>query len=174
MIDPRYPIGSFEMPAAISAPVREEAIAALAAAPAQLRAAVSGLTDAQLDTRYRDHGWTARQVVHHLADSHVNAYVRLRLALTETEPTIRPYDEARWAELVDARSGPLAPSLALLDALHERWVSLWRSLRTEDFSRMIVHPEHGTRNVDWLLFLYAWHGRHHTAHITSLRSREGW
>ena len=94
--------------------------------------------------------------------------------LTETEPTIRPYDEARWAELVDARSGPLAPSLALLDALHERWVSLWRSLRTEDFSRMIVHPEHGTRNVDWLLFLYAWHGRHHTAHITSLRSREGW
>ena len=173
-MDPRYPIGKFEMPARITPSLRQEAISQLAAAPAQARAAVAGLTEGQLDTPYREGGWTARQVIHHLADSHMNSYVRLRLALTEDQPTIRPYDEARWAELIDARSGPLEPSLSLLEALHHRHVSLWRSLPEGDFSRTLLPPDHGVRTLDWLLFLYAWHGRHHVAHITTLRVSKGW
>src|SRR6267154_2743133 len=115
-----------------------------------------------------------RKVAHHVPDSHLNAYIRLRLALTEQEPTIKPYEEARWAELEDAKSAPVEVSLTLLDSLHERWVRLLRSLKTEDFARTFRHPDHGVRTVDWLLFLYAWHGRHHTAHVTELRKRRGW
>jgi uncharacterized damage-inducible protein DinB len=173
-MDPRYPIGRFEQPLEATPGLRREAIEVIAETPGKLRAAVAGLSAVQLDTPYRDGGWTVRQVVHHLPDSHLNAYVRLRLALTEEQPTIRPYQENLWAELPDAKSGPIKMSLALLDALHDRWVRLWRSLTAEQFGRVLFHPEHGPRTVDWLVFLYAWHGRHHTAHITELRKQRGW
>ena len=173
-MDPRYPIGKLEMPSEVTPARREQAIDEIASAPAKLRAAVKGLSDAQLDTPYREGGWTVRQVIHHVPDSHMNAYIRLRLALTEDKPTIRPYEEARWAELLDAKSAPLAVSQTLLDSLHDRWDRLWRSLKPEHFARALVHPEHGERTVDWLLFLYEWHGKHHTAHITELRKQKGW
>ena len=173
-MDPRYPIGKFELPKEVTPELRQRAIEETAAAPAQVRAAVSGLSDTQLDTPYREGGWTVRQVVHHLVDSHMNAYVRWRLALTETQPTIRPYDESEWAKLEDARNAPVEVSLKLLEALHERWVRLLRSVKTEQFGRTLLHPEHGVRNLDWLLFLYSWHGKHHTAHITELRKQKGW
>jgi uncharacterized damage-inducible protein DinB len=173
-MDPRYPIGKFEMPKEITPALRQSAIGEIGATPAKLRAAVKGLTDSQLETPYRDGGWTVRQVVHHVPDSHMNAYIRLRFALTETAPTIKPYEESAWANLEDAKNAPVDVSLNLLDALHERWVRLLRSLRPEDYARTLVHPEHGVRSVDWLLFLYAWHGRHHTAHITELRKQKGW
>jgi hypothetical protein len=172
-MDPRYPIGKFEMPRDITAERRRQAIDEIAATPAKLRAAVDGLNDAQLDTRYRDGGWTVRQVIHHVPDSHMNAFIRLRLALTEDKPTIRTYDEARWAELADAKA-PIAVSQTLLDSLHVRWDITWRSLKPEHFSRPLIHPDHGERNIDWLLFTYEWHGRHHTAHITELREQNGW
>jgi hypothetical protein len=143
-------------------------------APARLRAVVAGLSDAQLDTPYRPVGWTVRQVVHHVPDSHLNSYVRFRLALTEKEPTIKPYDESRWAELTDARTAPIEISLALLESLHARWTLLLHSLKPEDFSREFRHPELGTVSLDKNLALYAWHGRHHVAHIASLRERMGW
>jgi uncharacterized damage-inducible protein DinB len=173
-MDPRYPIGKFEMPKEIIPALRQSAIGEIAETPAKIRAAVKGLTDSQLETPYRDGGWTVRQVVHHVPDSHMNAYIRLRFALTETAPTIKPYEESAWANLEDAKNAPVDVSLNLLDALHERWVRLLRSLRPEDYARTLVHPEHGVRSVDWLLFLYAWHGRHHTAHITELRKQKGW
>jgi uncharacterized damage-inducible protein DinB len=173
-MDPRYPIGKYKEPAAVTPALRQQAIAQIAQTPAKVREAVRGLSDAQLDTPYRDGGWTLRQVVHHLADSHMNAYMRLRLALTEEKPTIKPYEEARWAELEDAKRAPVEWSLALLEPLHERFVRLLRSLSTEDYSRTFVHPEHGARTLDWLLFIYAWHGAHHTAHITELRKQKGW
>jgi len=173
-VDPRYPIGKFEMPKEITQALRQFAIGEIAETPAKIRAAVKGLTDAQLETPYRDGGWTVRQVVHHVPDSHMNAYIRLRFALTETAPTIKPYEESVWANLEDAKNAPVDISLNLLDALHGRWVRLLRSLKPEDYARTLVHPEHGQRNVDWLLFLYAWHGRHHTAHITELRKQKGW
>ena len=173
-MDPRYPIGDFAIPTQVTPARRQQAIEEIAAAPAKMRAAVKGLSDTQLDTPYRDGGWTVRQVLHHVPDSHMNAYVRLRLALTEQEPTIKPYEEARWAELEDAKSAPIDVSLTLLDSLHQRWVRLWRSLKPEDFARTFRHPDHGARTVDWLLFLYAWHGRHHTAHVTQLRKQKGW
>jgi uncharacterized damage-inducible protein DinB len=173
-MDPRYPIGKYALPHEVTPALRQQAISAIAEAPAKLRAAVKGLSEEQLNTPYRDGGWTVRQVAHHVPDSHMNAYVRFRLALTEQEPTIKPYEEARWAELEDARSAPVDVSLALLDSLHERWVRLLRSLKTEDFARTFRHPDHGVRTVDWLLFLYAWHGRHHTAHVTELRKRRSW
>jgi uncharacterized damage-inducible protein DinB len=173
-MDPRYPIGKFEMPKEITPALRQSAMAEIAEAPAKIRAAVKGLTDAQLETPYRDGGWTVRQVVHHVPDSHINAYIRLRFALTETAPTIKPYEEGVWANLEDAKNAPVDVSLNLLDALHERWVRLLRSLKPEDYARTLVHPEHGVRTVDWLLFLYAWHGRHHTAHITELRKQKSW
>lgn len=173
-MDLRYPVGKFQGPEKLSDDERKKAMAGIAEAPRQFRAAVAGFTDAQLDTPYREGGWTVRQVVHHVADSHMNAYVRTRLALTETEPTIKPYDEKLWAELPDARSAPLAPSHALLDALHERWIHLLRSTPAPDFSRSFRHPEHGLRSVDWMVGLYNWHGRHHVAHITGLRDRQGW
>ncbi len=173
-MDPRYPIGKFEMPGEVTAARRQQAIDSLAATPANLRAAVKGLNDAQLDTPYRDGGWTVRQVVHHVPDSHLNAYVRLKLALTEEKPTIRPYEEARWAELADSKVTPIEVSQTLLDSLHARWDRLWRSLNAEDFARKLVHPDYGERTVDWLLFLYEWHGKHHTAHITELRKKKSW
>ena len=173
-MDPRYPIGKFTPPQQVTPAMRAQAINAIAEAPAHLRAAVKGLTDSQLDTPYREGGWTVRQVVHHVPDSHLNAYVRLKLALTESEPTIKPYDEARWAELADAKL-PIDVSLTLLDSVHERWITLWRSLKPEQFARTVRHPEHpGQLTVDWLLFQYAWHGQHHTAHITQLRKAENW
>ncbi|OLC88847.1 MAG: metal-dependent hydrolase [Acidobacteria bacterium 13_1_40CM_2_60_7] len=173
-MDPRYPIGKYTPPQEATPALRQQAIDSIAETPAKLKAALSGLNDAQLDTPYRDGGWTVRQVVHHVPDSHLNAYVRFRLALTENQPTIKPYEEARWAELADAKSAPVAVSLALLEPLHDRWVRLLRSLTAADFARTFVHPEHGVRTLDWMLFLYAWHGRHHTAHITELREQKGW
>jgi len=173
-VDPRYPVGKFEMPEQITATTRAEAIRDIAGTPEKLRAAVKGLNDQQLDTPYREGVWTLRQVVHHLADSHLNAYIRLRLALTESEPTIKPYEEGAWAKLEDAEHAPVEVSLRLIDPLHERWVRLLRSLKTEDFARTMRHPEHGVRSVDWLAFLYAWHGRHHTAHITELKKQKQW
>jgi uncharacterized damage-inducible protein DinB len=173
-MDPRYPIGKYEQPKEVTPAARKQAIEEIAAAPAKMRAAVKGLNDAQLDTAYREGGWTARQVVHHVADSHLNAYVRLRLALTENEPTIKPYEEGSWAELPDAKSAPVEVSLAMMDSLHDRWVRLLRTLSDGDYAKTFRHPEHGVRTVDWLLFLYTWHGKHHTAHITQLRQAKGW
>lgn len=161
------------MPAALTAAERERALDQVAAAPGRLRDAVRDLTDAQLDTRYRAGGWTVRQVVHHLPDSHANAYVRLKLALTEDTPLIRTYDEARWADLPDA-AGPIALSLDLLEHLHARWLYLWRRLAAAAWSRRLRHPDLGEMRVDALLAFYAWHGRHHVAHVTTLREREGW
>ncbi len=178
-IDPanqlRYPIGPFLFEGNNSAAHREQWIGEISLAPGFLRAAVAGLTPVQLDTPYRDNGWTVRQVVHHLPDSHLNAYTRIKLALTEREPTIKPYDEARWAELPDARVGNIEPSLSLLESLHQRWTMLLRQLSPVDFDRPYRHPEHGRIFIiDEVLAMYAWHGRHHVAHITSLRERMGW
>jgi uncharacterized damage-inducible protein DinB len=173
-MDPRYPIGKFQQPLEATSALRQQAIDIIFETPAKLRAAVQGLSPTQLDTPYREGGWTVRQVVHHVPDSHVNAYIRLRLALTEEQPTIKPYEENAWAQLADAKTGPIEPSLSLLDALHDRWVRLLRSLTVEQFGRVLVHPDHGPRTVDWLVFLYAWHGRHHIAHVTELRKQRGW
>jgi hypothetical protein len=154
--------------------LRARLLRAIEETPASLRAAVAGLSEPQLDTPYRPGGWTVRQVVHHLPDSHVNAYARMKLAVTEESPTIKPYDEARWAELADARTAPVVLSLQLLEALHARWMLFLTSLRPADFGRPFVHPDHGQVNVDWAVAMYGWHGPHHVAHITSLRAREGW
>jgi hypothetical protein len=172
--DPRYPIGKFDWPTSVSESQRKIFLDEMEAAPARLRAAVAGLTPAQLSTPYREGGWTVRQVVHHVPDSHMNAYVRFKLALTEDEPTIKPYDEARWAELPDAATVPVETSLALLDSLQGRWVALLRSIPAADWSRKFRHPEFGLKALDETLALYAWHGKHHVAHITSLRERNGW
>lgn len=175
MSDLSYPIGKFQPQSTLTPDERRAKIDEIAAAPARMREAVRGLDDAQLDTPYREGGWTLRQVVHHVPDSHLNAYCRLKLALTEDNPTIRPYDEGRWAELGDSRATPVEVSLTLLESLHARWVALLRSLQDEDFGRTFRHPDHaGTPTLDWLVSLYAWHGRHHAAHITSLRERSGW
>lgn len=169
MPDPRYPIGKFQAPATITPEQRQLFIQQIAEAPAQIRAAVEGMTATQLETLYRAGGWSVRQVVHHVADSHMNSYVRFRLALTEDEPTVKTYHEDRWAELSDARAAPIEVSLALLEALHRRWVQLLESLHPEDFQRTFRHPELGLMTLDRNLALYAWHGRHHTAHIVSVR-----
>ncbi|MCC7143427.1 MAG: bacillithiol transferase BstA [Candidatus Eisenbacteria bacterium] len=175
MSDPRYPIGEFVLPASVDPAQRMRWADEIASLPSQLRAAVEGLSDPQLDTPYRDQGWTLRQVVHHVADSHINSYTRFRLTLTEECPTIRPYYEERWAELEDARRAPVAMSLELLEALHARWVRLLRGLPETVWDRTLRHPDHpGVLPFDWLLGLYAWHGRHHTAHITELRRRMDW
>lgn len=173
--DLRYPIGKYDAPAAISAAQRGEWIADIAAAPAALGAAVRGLSPDQLDTPYRPGGWTVRQVVHHLPDSHLHAYVRFKLALTEESPIVKPYDEVRWAELPDTALTPPDVSLALLEALHARWVVLMRAMTPEQFARRFHHPEHQQIfTLEEILGSYAWHGKHHTAHITALRQREGW
>ncbi len=169
----RYPIGKFQ-PSAPTEENRKQFLAQIEETPTRLRAAVAGLSREQLDTPYRDGGWTVQQVVHHLADSHMNAYTRFKLALTEDEPTIKPYNETRWAELSDSRTTPAETSLALMDALHERWVNLLRGMSPADFSRKMKHPERGPMSLDDTLALYAWHGRHHVAHITGLRGRSGW
>ncbi len=175
MEDPRYPIGRPEVVEELTPERRQELIGAIEEAPRRLRAAVEGLTDAQLDTPYREGGWTVRQVVHHVPDSHLNSYVRFRLALTEDEPTIKPYSEKAWSELPDARTLPIEPSLRVLEGLHRRWAALLRAMTPEQFARGFIHPEHGRRqSLDQALQVYAWHGRHHTAHITSLRERRGW
>ncbi|MFZ0736887.1 MAG: putative metal-dependent hydrolase [Candidatus Acidiferrales bacterium] len=172
--DLRYPIGKFHAPASISEADRAKLIDDIEAAPALMRAAVAGLSPEQLRTPYRDGGWTVLQLVHHVPDSHMNAYVRFKLALTEDEPTIKPYEQARWAELADSEKTPAETSLALLDSLHKRWVTLLRSLSPADWSRNFRHPELGVIALDRNLALYAWHGKHHVAHITSLRERKGW
>jgi uncharacterized damage-inducible protein DinB len=172
-MDPRFPVGKYEPPKDVTTEMRRTAIEEIAAAPAKVRTALAGLNEAQLDTPYRDGGWTVRQVAHHIPDSHMNAYIRWRLALTETEPTIKPYAEDAWARLEDAAHAPVEVSLRLLESLHERWVRLLRSLKPEDFAKTFRHPDHGVRTLDWMLFLYAWHGRHHTAHITELRKQKG-
>jgi uncharacterized damage-inducible protein DinB len=172
--DLRYPIGKFQRPSSSTAEDRRRRIEEIAGLPAALRAAVDGLSPEQLDTPYRPGGWTVRQLVHHVPDSHINAYVRFRLALTEDTPRIKPYEEARWAELPDARSLPPDVSLALLDALHDRWVTLLSALPGDAWARGIDHPENGPMTLDVLLAMYAWHGRHHVAHVTALRERMGW
>ena len=173
-MDPRYPIGNFEMPAQVTPARRQQAMDDIACLPGKMQAAVKGLNEAQLDTPYRAGGWTVRQVVHHVPDSHLNAYMRLKLALTEDKPTIKPYDQEAWSKLADSKSTPIEVSLALLTSVHDRWDRIWRSLEPEQFARPLVHPENGERTIDWLLFLYAWHGKHHTAHITELRRQKGW
>jgi hypothetical protein len=172
--DLRYSIGKFSMSQAVSVAQRDGFINDLERHPGELRKSVQGLTPAQLDTPYRPGGWTVRQVVHHLPDSHMNSYIRFKLAMTEDAPTIRGYEEDRWAELSEARSGPIEISLGLLDALHVRWVAFLRTLGQEDFKRTFIHPQHGLFRLEQSLALYAWHGKHHVAHITSLRSRQGW
>jgi hypothetical protein len=163
--DPKYPIGKFTFPQAVTPGQRELWIGEIAEVPAKVRAAVAGLTPGQLDTPYREGGWTARQVVHHIPESHMNAYIRFKLALTEDEPTIKPYDEAAWAMLEDVQSTPVENSLALLEALHERWVRVLRMLDESAFARTFRHPELGVVRLDQNLALYAWHGKHHVAHI---------
>lgn len=166
----RYPIGKFTP----SSGGTDQAISEIAALPSALRASVAGLTDPQLDTPYRDGGWTVRQLVHHVADSHINAYVRMRLALTEDWPTIKPYEETLWAELADAKTLPVEVSLSLLEALHGRWVALLKSLRDTDWERGYVHPENGREALSKVVAMYSWHGRHHAAHVTKLRKRMHW
>jgi uncharacterized damage-inducible protein DinB len=172
--DLRYPIGKFDFDTPINESDYPKLITAIAEVPGALRAALAGLSRDQLETPYRPGGWTLKQVAHHLPDSHLNAYTRFKLALTEDEPTIKPYDEAAWAELADSRKVPIEVSLDLLDALHLRWVAVLRSMDPSDFDRGLRHPEHGVLKLKQMLGLYAWHGRHHVAHITALKKREGW
>lgn len=166
-MDLQYPVGKFVRPGPLAAAERSALIDQIAATPANVRAAVARLTEAQLDKPYRPGGWTARQVVHHLADSHMNSYIRCKLALTESEPTIKPYDQDAWSTLADMAL-PVGLSLDILDGMHQRWVVLLRSLSDEDFARRFVHPELGPLRLDQNLALYAWHGRHHTGHILSI------
>ena len=173
----RYPIGDFQKPVSSTADDRSAQLQTLRLLPERLRAAVAGLSEGQLDTPYREGGWTVRQVVHHVADSHANAYVRTKLALTEDWPTIKPYDEAAWAEFADSRL-PVEVSLDWLRVLHARWVALLESLSEGDFQRGYVHPAmregENRQSLDTMLAVYDWHSRHHTAHIVNLRSRMGW
>jgi len=172
--DLRYPIGRFRSQTDISPQARPAQIQTLRELPVALKAAVADLNDSQLDTPYRDGGWTVRQLVHHVADSHANSYVRFKLALTEDWPTIKPYDEKLWAELPDALTAPPELSLRLLDTLHYRWVLLLRTLTDDQWQRGYTHPENGRQSIAEAVALYAWHSRHHTAHITELRKRMGW
>lgn len=174
MNDPRYPIGKFTRVTSLTAAERATCIEQVAAVPAQFRRAVTGLTPAQLDTPYREGGWTVRQVAHHVPDSHMNAYLRFKFGLTEDSPAIKTYEEKDWAKTPEVAATPVDVSLALLDALHARWVTLLRAMTPEQFGRTIKHPEMGPTSLDTMLALYAWHGRHHTAHVTSLRERMGW
>ena len=173
-MDLRYPVGPFEFGGTLSNGQRQSLIDQIAATPERMRAAVEGLSDEQLNTPYRPEGWTVRQVVHHVPESHMNSYVRFKLAITEEQPTIKPYFEDRWAQLDDAQQAPVGLSLNLLDALHERWVWFLRSLKDADFHRSFRHPELGVVSLDKNVALYAWHGRHHVAHVTALRERMGW
>lgn len=178
VVDPRFPIGKFHYQEPHSAEERaqqrKQHIDALAALPREFRHCVKALTEGQLDTPYRDGGWTIRQLIHHIPDSHMNAYVRFKMALTEHDPIIKTYEEQLWAELEDSRDTPIDVSLTMLEALHTRWVVLLRGLNEDQFARRFVHPEHGPMSLEKALSLYAWHGVHHTAHVTELRKRKGW
>ena len=173
-MDLRYPIGEFKFEPPLTTAALQACITKIENTPAAMRAAVAGLSEEQLDTAYRPEGWTVRQVVHHVPESHLNSYTRFKLALTEAEPTIKPYFEDRWAQLDDARQAPVALSLDLLQALHDRWVWFLRSLKENDFQRTFRHPELGIVSLEKNVALYAWHGQHHVAQITSLRERMGW
>lgn len=173
--DLRFPVGKFVRPESLAPEQRKAAIRTIAELPAKLRAALKGLNEKQLATPYRPDGWTVAQVVHHLSDSHMNALTRLKLGLTEEVPTIKPYDEAKWAELEDGRSTLVNESLNMIDGLHAKWAYLLERMQPEQFARKINHPEWKTpMTLDTLLALYEWHSRHHVAHITELRRREGW
>jgi hypothetical protein len=172
--DLRYPIGPYQRKPQITAAERTAAIDAIARTPAALHAAVCDLTNEQMNTSYRPDGWTVRDLVHHLPDSHMNAYIRCKLALTEDEPVVKPFDEALWARLPDIQITPAAVSLALFSALHERWVALLRGISPQEFARRLNHPERGILSLDDMVDMYAWHGAHHVAHVTSLRRRMGW
>jgi uncharacterized damage-inducible protein DinB len=174
MSDPRYPIGKFSYSGPPTAEEKQKFLDDIEQAPAQLRAAVASLSEQQLDTPYRDGGWTVRQVVHHVPDSHMNSYMRFKLALTEDNPTIKPYMEDLWAELPEAKSAPVEVSLSLLEDLHRRWMLLLRGLKPEDWKRTFRHPELGSVELEKNLALYAWHGKHHVAHVRNLRERMGW
>lgn len=174
MSDLRFPIGRFKFDAPIAEADYQRLIGEIAATPGALRSAVAGMSRDQLETPYRPEGWTVKQVVHHLPDSHMNAYTRFKLALTEDEPAIKAYEEALWAELPDSERVPVDVSLDLLDALHLRWVALLRAMDAAAFQRGLRHPVHGLMTLEKLLGMYAWHGRHHVAHVTALKEREGW
>lgn len=174
MTDLSYPIGKFHFDGVLAREQKQKSLDDIANAPANLRAAVEGLSEAQLETPYRPGGWTVRQVVHHVPDSHMNAYIRFKLALTEDEPTIKPYEQQLWADLGDTKSTPIEVSLTLLDSLHDRWVQLLRSFSATDWKRTFRHPELGVVSLEKNLALYAWHGKHHVAHITELRKRNSW
>jgi uncharacterized damage-inducible protein DinB len=174
MTDLRYPIGKFHYDGPLSEEQMRSSLDDIARTPENLRAAVKGLSEAQLDKPYRPGGWTVRQVTHHVPDSHMNAYIRFKLALTEDDPTIKPYAEDRWAQLADTKNTPIEVSLTMLDSLHDRWVRLLRSMTAENWQRTFRHPEMGPMTLEKTLALYAWHGRHHVAHITALRDRNGW
>ena len=172
--DPRYPIGKFSFDGALTEEQKSKHLEDIEQTPARLRAAVRGLSDPHLDTPYREAGWTVRQVVHHVPESHMNSYIRFKLALTEEEPTIRPYLEDRWAKLPDATTAPVELSLILLEFLHKRWMLVLRAMKPEEWKRTFRHPEIGQMTLEKALALYSWHGRHHVAHVTSLRERMGW
>ncbi len=174
MEDLSYPIGKFGPESGLTEAKRIALINDISSVPSHLREAVNGLSKHQLETPYRPGGWTVRQVVHHLPDSHMNAYIRFRLTLTESEPTVKPYEQSLWAELPDAKSADIELSMRLLDGLHHRWVFLLRSMKPDDFKRTFRHPETGIQTLEYVLQMYAWHGKHHVAHITSLRNRMGW
>ena len=174
MSDARFPIGKFQYDGPPTEEQKQKFLDEVALTPVNLRSAVKGLTEQQLDTPYRPGGWTVRQVVHHVPDSHLNSYVRFKLALTEDEPVIKTYEEARWAELPDTKATPIEVSLTLLESLHDRWMRLLRSLSPEDWKKTFRHPELGPMTLEKTLALYAWHGRHHVAHITELRKQMSW
>jgi len=174
MSDPRYPVGKFSFEGPLSEEQKTRFLDEIEQTPARLKAAVQGLSQQQLDMPYREGGWTVRQVVHHVPDSHMNSYMRFKLALTEEEPTIRTYMEDRWAELPEARTAPIELSLGLLENLHKRWMLMLRAIPEADWKRTFRHPALGLMNLERTLALYAWHGRHHVAHVTELRKRMGW
>jgi uncharacterized damage-inducible protein DinB len=173
-MDIRYPIGQFAWSGSQTKQQRTAAVNDIAFLPQNMRSAVASLADKQLDTPYREGGWTIRQVVHHVPDSHMNSYIRCKLALTENNPTIKPYDEVAWANLIDGRTAPIEPSLNLLEGLHDRWVRVLQTVSDTDALRTLYHPERGDMTLDHYIALCAWHGKHHVAHITSLRQRLGW
>ena len=174
MNDPRYPIGRFAPPDEYNAHLRESFVRDLAEAPSAFRAAIGGLTVEQRLTPYREGGWSVAQVVHHVADSHMHAYARMKFAVTEDVPTIKAYDERVWANFQDASDANVDPSLQIVESLHARWATFLKNLPQKDYERGLVHPERGQMTVDRMVALYAWHGRHHVAHITELRKRMGW
>jgi uncharacterized damage-inducible protein DinB len=174
MSDPRYPIGKFSVSGPLTEEQRQQCLTDIDQAPDRLRTSLHGLSNQQLNTPYRDGGWTLRQVAHHIADSHMNSYIRFKLALTEDEPTVKTYMENLWAELPEAKHAPIDVSLALLDSLHQRWMLMLREFTEAEWKRTFRHPEMGPMTLEKTLALYAWHGRHHVAHITSLRKQMGW